>query len=307
MLFLILGAIILVSVLILFYFFCLAFVRRKEPDFEDMNCPQNKPIKPFCKTVSEGISYINSREFEWVYTLSFDGLRLAARYFDNGSRKTMILFHGYRSAASRDFSCAVKMYTDFGFNILLVDQRSHGRSEGRLITFGVKESRDVLSWVEYVKEKFGTEIITLGGMSMGATTVLLSAGLSLPQNVKCIIADSSFTSPADIIKKVGRSSFKINAAPFLPLFDLCCKIFGKFSILKANTVDAVKDSNLPILFVHGKADNFVPCDMSQSAYDSACDKCKILLVDDAGHGMGFLVDEESVKSELKTFLSLYAK
>ena len=281
-------------------------MKRDIGDLEDVNSPENDCLKNYKEVVEKGIKYINSAPSKWVYITSFDGLKLAARYFENGSKKTVILFHGYRSNAARDFSCAVKMYLNFGFNVLLCDQRSHGRSEGKLITFGVKESRDAVSWCRFVLEKYSAEKIVLGGMSMGATTVLLALKQQLHDEVTAIVADSGFTSPVDIILKVSRDVFKINAKFFMPFLNFFCIIFGKFSLYKANTIDAVKNSEIPILFIHGKSDTFVPCEMSGLAFANATEKSKIVLIEDAEHGMGFLVDTVSVKSALSQFLSYYA-
>lgn len=301
-------AIVVLVVVVLFiltvlYFFSVAFVKHNVGDVDNLDDSINKPLQKYKEQIKGGMDYINLKQFEWVNTVSFDGLTLAARYFDNKSSKTILLFHGYRSSALRDFSCAVKMYTDLGFNILLCDQRSHGRSEGKLITFGVKESRDVVSWVEYVQDRFEPESIVLDGLSMGATTVILACRFELPGNVKAVIADCGFTSPADIMKKVARQSFKINAGFFIPFLDIACRIFGKFSFKDISTVNVLKNSSIPVLFIHGIRDGFVPCEMSERGYNNAPKGSKILLVPDADHGLSFLVDENKVKTEVASFLN----
>ena len=249
-----------------------------------------------------GIEYINTQPHTWLYITSFDGLKLAARYYNNNSDKTIILVHGYRSTSTRDFSTAVKMYMNFGFNVLLCDQRCSGRSEGRIITFGVKEHRDVLSWVDLIKNKYNTENIVLDGISMGATTVLL-ASEKAPKCVKRIVADCGFTSPVEIIKYVGKKYFKLNATLILPILNLLCLIFGRFSIYNISTIDSLKNSDIPVLFVHGAADDFVPCEMSQRTYDSIIERARIIIVEGAGHGLSYFVDTERVENELKSFLN----
>ena len=298
----ILAAVIVVFLGVLFYYFNIAFVKMDKGNLADLDHIENAILADYREIVQGGMDYINNQPHEWVETKSFDGLKLMGRYYDNNCDKTMLLFHGYRSLSARDFSCAVKMYSDMGFNVLLVDQRAHGKSQGKLITFGVKESRDVLSWVNFLNKNYGEKNLALGGMSMGATTVLLAAGLDLPKNVKCIVADCGFTSPKEIIKLVAKRNFKVNADYFLPFLNLYCLIFGHFSILKASTVDSVKKSNLPILFIHGKNDGFVPCDMSQTAYDAIKERAEIVLIDEADHGMAFLVDTKTVHSKLEDFL-----
>ncbi len=299
----IIFAIIVLFLAVVLFFFNITFVRTNKVDVDDLNSKQNEFLKPYYDTLKSGMEFIDTKEHKRFETISFDGLKLSARYYDQNRDKTIILFHGYRSSAKHDFSCAVKMYCDMGFNILLVDQRAHGLSEGRLITFGVKESCDVISWIEFVNAKFSPKQIVLSGLSMGATTVLLSLRFNMPQNVKCVVADCGFTSPVDIIKKVARQVFKIDADVFLPCMDLLCRLFGKFSIRNISTVDTVKNSKLPILLIHGKQDNFVPCEMSQAAFNSSKEHIKLVLVEGADHGLSFLVDTELVLGHLTEFFN----
>lgn len=301
----VLLVLLLIFLGIIYYFFSLAFVRNnaiKEADFEDVDSEINKPLAEYKELMRHGIKFVKNQPHTWVFTTSYDGLKLAARYYDNSSDKTIILFHGYRSSATRDFSTAVKMYMNFGFNVLLCDQRCHGKSEGKIITFGVKESCDVISWINYFHGKYKTEKIILGGMSMGATTVLLSVGHGLPKTVKGIIADCGFTSPAEIIGIVAKKHLKINAKYILPLLNLYCLIIGKFSIYKANTAEAIKNSDIPILFVHGENDTFVPCEMSVSAYKNANENSNLVLVNGAEHGVSYFVDTKTVEAKLENFL-----
>ena len=304
MVFLVIALIVLTALVSAsIYFFFVAFVRKKNETADDIDAKENDFLNEYRPVIKEGLRFITEQPQGWVYTKSFDGLRLAARYFDVGTHKTVILFHGYRSSANRDFSCAVKLYCNAGFNVLIADQRSHGKSEGRLITFGVKERYDVLSWVNYYMQNIDKNAeIVLGGMSMGATTVLLASGLTLPPNVKGIIADCGFTSPTAIIKKVARQTFHINAGFFLPVMDIMCRITGRFGIYGVSTEKALAKTKLPVLFIHGKSDNFVPCEMSRRGYKSAAGEKEILLVDGADHGMSYLIDTKTVEEHLLGFL-----
>ncbi len=150
----ILFALILLFTGVVIYFFNLAFARKFSVSATDLDENLGKELAPFADVIGKGREFIKQTPHEWCYTTSFDGLKLAARYYDNNSTCTILLFHGYRSSAAHDFSCAVEMYYKMGFNILMPDQRAHGKSEGKYITFGVNESRDVLSWLEFLNKKF---------------------------------------------------------------------------------------------------------------------------------------------------------
>lgn len=305
--FIIISVALVIFLIAAAYFFNLAFVRRENPNTDDIDSKENDFLKEYRSVIKEGLAYVEAQPKKWVYTASFDGLKLAARLFDNNSHKVIMLFHGYRSSANRDFSCAVKLYCELGYNILLADERSHGQSEGRLITFGVKERKDVLTWINYYLKYIDKDAeIFLGGMSMGATTVLLAAGLKLPDNVKGIIADCGFTSPVDIMKKVARQAFRFNADFLLPVMDLFCRVFGHFGIYGVSTVESLKKSKLPVLFIHGKNDNFVPCEMSEAAYNSAAGEKYIITVEGADHGMSYLLDSTGVSEKIISFLKKYS-
>ncbi|MBR5472737.1 MAG: alpha/beta hydrolase [Clostridia bacterium] len=250
----------------------------------------------------DGLDFIDNLESERVYIKSFDGLRLAGSYYNNNSDTTILLFHGYRSDGRFDFACAVKYYIKMGLNVLVVDQRANGESEGKLITFGIKERRDVVSWSNFINKTYLPRNMFLSGVSMGATTVMMASNLDLPQNVKGIIADCGFTSAPDIIKKVAKQSFKINATPVLPILDIMCKFFGKFSLYETTTQKALSQSEIPIFFIHGKKDGFVPCEMTELSHKAAKAEKYIYLVENADHGISFLVDSDNIQRKIAEFI-----
>lgn len=256
----------------------------------------------FGKEIKEGCEYIRSLPFEEWYITSFDSLHLYGRFYKNGdSKKTIILFHGFRSSGEHDFSCAFKMYFEYGFNILIPDQRCHGKSDGKYICYGVNERFDAKDWIEKVITEQGKDIaIFLSGVSMGAATVLMASGLQLPENVKGIIADCGFTSPAEIIKKVMKKDMKM---PLFPLFYTTAwlvRVIAKFDLFYS-TLDALRDCKLPILFIHGTADNFVPFFMSEENFSACKSEKRAIWVDGAGHGTSFLLDTNRCVKELKDF------
>ena len=297
----------LLFICVVLYFFSVAFVRLNPKKVKTIDTTIDDALKPYSALLKKGEDFIKNTPHKWCYTKSFDGIKLAGRYYDNNSSCTVFLFHGYRSNATHDFSCAVQMYYDMGFNVFMPDQRAHGKSEGKLITFGVKESRDVVTWTEYINRKYATKQLIITGISMGATTVLLSLKHNLPKNVMGVIADCGFTSPEEIIVKVGKDAYKVNPTFFIPFLDCACKLIGGFSIRNQSTIDAVKNTELPIFFIHGKKDNFVPCEMSEKTFSCCKENCRIFISAEAGHGLSFLTDTDTVLSEIKSFLTYCIK
>ena len=242
--------------------------------------------------------------YEDVYISSYDGLKLHAKLYTGSSpaAPVQILFHGYKSGAERDFCGGLQFAREGGYNVLLVDERAHGKSEGKCLTLGIKERYDCLSWVNYAVERFGAETkILLYGMSMGATTVLMATGLDLPKNVVGVAADCGYTSPSAIVKKVLADA---HAPVFLlyPLARLCGLVYGGFDVEEASAPEALAKCKIPALFVHGGDDRFVPCDMGRENYAAcASDYKRLLIVPGAGHGLSYMLDKKAYLDALHEF------
>ena len=293
-------ALILIILSVFAYLFFYAFVRKKQKTGASDTFFGDDLLKEFETVIKDGIRYNESEPFEKVYTTSYDGLKLVGRLYKATAEHvgTIILFHGYRSRGIRDFSGAVKEYRGFGLDVLMIDMRSHGESQGKLITFGVKERYDVLTWTNFILQNAPDENIFYSGLSMGCSTVLMATELGLPKQVKGIVADCGYTSPYDILKSVAKSRFKISGALAVPFLGLYCKILGGFTLRQANTVTAVKNCTTPILFIHGASDDFVPPEMTLKAYESATCKKRLFLIENAGHGTSYLCDKKTITDAL---------
>lgn len=235
--------------------------------------------------------------------LSFDGLRLHGRLLPlENAKGTILQFHGYRSCPDGDFGCAVPFMRSQGYQVLLVDQRAHQKSEGRYITFGILERQDALFWARELERRFGPEHrLYFDGISMGAATVLMASSLPLPESVRGIIADSGFSSPNAIIGSVIRR-LRLPAKPILWLMDLWCRLLTGASLGSYSVPEAMAQCQIPVLFVHGKADSLVPWEMSRENYDACQSKKTLLLVEGAEHGESFLVDRAACEKALAEFL-----
>lgn len=260
----------------------------------------------YSEFIHSGKEQLEALAHENVTVESRDGLRLAAKFYEvKGAKRTVILVHGYRSEGCFDFGVFAQRYLGNKYNVLLIDQRSHGSSEGEYICYGVKERFDVATWAHYLVERFPKYSIYLHGLSMGAATVLMASGLPLVENVKAVIADCGFTSPVDEFAHVMRTSFKLPTFPLLNFASLFCKKLADFDIDEYSTLDAMKVNDLPIMFIHGEKDNFVPFWMSQAAYE-ACKTEKLFLTSpESTHATTYFDDPEGVAAAVFGFLSKY--
>ena len=298
----ILGVLVLVIV-IGAYVFVKACVRRKELPWLVEEKIKKTSFAKYYDCIVASDAWLKSHNAQDVYTTSCDGLRLHAYWIPaENARGTVLLAHGYRSTILVDFGLAYVFYHTLGFNILVPHQRSHAMSEGKYITFGVKESEDMRCWIKFHNQTFGPCQMILSGMSMGASTMLYLADQELPSNVKCILADCGFTSPKEILKVVFHNVTKLPPEPFLWVTDLFTKAFAGFSLNEKDTRSVLKRARIPVMIIHGTADVFVPCYMSDQAFNVCTGPKEILLVDGAGHGTSFLVDKQTYTQSVIAFL-----
>lgn len=258
----------------------------------------------FNDDILENVKKIEAYPCEEVTIVARDGKKLFGRYYHRADGLPVeIFFHGYRACGLRDGSGAFGLSEEAGFNLLIIDQRSTGNSDGNVITFGVKEKHDVLAWVDYVIKRFGDDVrIILAGISMGASTVLLASELDLPKNVKCITADCGYSSQTEIIRKVAKD-LKFPVDILFPFIKIGSLVYGGFNIASRTPLDAVKNAKVPIFFIHGDCDTFVPCYMCDELYEACTSPKRKLIVKDAAHGVSFFVEHETYKDYLHEFFN----
>ena len=257
------------------------------------NIPRSKQYRCGRDGMRRMIANLAERPCEQVFLTSHDGLRLAGHYYPGRDGAPLdIGFHGYRGTAIRDFCGGTEISFAAGHHVLLVDQRAHGASEGDTITFGVEERRDCLDWVRYACARFGADRpILLYGVSMGAATVLMAAGLELPANVRGIIADSPYSTPEAIIRKVCRDLHLPDRVCY-PILARSAARFGRFRLSDGSAVEAVRHAKVPILLIHGEDDRFVPCEMSREILDACASDAARHTFPGAGHGLSYVTDPE---------------
>ncbi len=295
-------AIIFFGVLLFCYFMTFYVPRRTKKYLEKYKMPPGKVYLEYEDVLIPAMKKVRSMPCEKVEIKSFDNLTLRGRYFETKKGAPVeLMMHGYRGNSETDLSIGVLRAQTLGHNVLLVDHRAAGYSDGHTITFGAKESKDCLSWVDFLINKLGKDVkIFMTGISMGAATVMIAAGNDdLPKNVVGVVADCGYTSAEEIIKKVVKQ-MHLPVKIFYPLIKLSAKIFGRFDISDAQPIKSLKNCKLPIVFFHSKTDNFVPASMSERNYNACASNKKQLLITELGaHGMCFMFDKEGYINALK--------
>lgn len=238
---------------------------------------------------------------EEVYTTSREGYRLHGLWHPaKDSSKTVIFIHGYSYSLYGSVKY-MKMFSDRGFNILLVDHRYHGLSEGKICTMGHKEKMDVVKWVNWVEDRVGRDtIIGTHGESMGAATALLHG--EVDDRVNFIISDCAYQSLSDQFRYRLKKEFKMPAFPLLYLGNLFSKMRAGLSYGKVSPVESVKKVKIPILFIHGQDDNYTTPSNSINLHKAKNGPGFIYLVPGAGHGKSYETNPDNYKKVVYRFL-----
>ncbi len=271
-------------------------------NFQVGDIPEGEIYEPFKEQMLNWIEETRSMPYEEFSITSFDGLKLFGKYYEYEKGAPIeIMFHGYRGSAQRDLCGGVQRCFRLKRSALIVDQRCSGKSEGNVITFGINEHKDCLRWVDFAVKHFGSDVkIILTGISMGASTVLMATGESLPENVIGVLADCGYDKPETIIKRViGQMGLPVNAGYFF--VKLGARIYGHFDLAESSPQEAIKKCKVPVIFFHGEADDYVPCEMSKINFDTCLTRKMLITVPDAGHGLSYLVAPEKYVDALEKF------
>ncbi len=228
---------------------------------------------------------------------------------DESSNVYVFCSHGYRNTGKGEFALIVKFYHDKGYNVFLVDHQAAGESDGKYLGFGYHECPDCLIWLDFMHENFGEDIqIILHGISMGCATVTMMSGSGrLPESVKFIVADCGYTSAYDEFMSNVGSMGKV-VSPVMSIANWFNKKISGFDFKDANPLESVRYASVPMLFIHGGNDTFVPTRMVYELYDacSSADK-QLLIVEGAGHAESYPVDSETYEAMVCRFADKYIK
>lgn len=277
------------------------FKSRRELKDDQYEIPKGAIYEVYRDDMINWVKAARKMPHEDIEIESYDGLKLRGRYYEyKAGAPIELMFHGYEGNSERDLSGGIERCFALGRSALLIDQRAGGRSDGHVTTFGIKERKDCKRWVEYAVERFGKDVrLGITGVSMGAATVIMATQEDLPDNVKFVLADCGYSSAKGILMKVI-GEMKLPAKTVYPFVKLGARIYGGFDLEETSPIEAVKDCRIPIIFVHGDKDDFVPFEMSKEMYE-ACplEKKRLIKIPNAGHGLAYPVAREKYVEALK--------
>lgn len=303
------GILVLVILLILmfilfgFLFFHIAFSTKKRRPLWD---------EPYLKArFIEGNygfihSWHNQQHFEKVELKSFDGLTLRARRLNAKSNQTVILVHGYRSNANRLLEWAHHYYEQLHFNVLLVDLRGHGTSDGFTVGMGFLDSLDLRQWTLMESKRVGDSgAIILHGLSMGAASVLNLSNQHLPPCVRFFVADSAFTEAKQELLYKLNYTFHLPAFPIYHLAALFYRIKVGYALKFSCPLERVAHARYPILFIHGAADDYVPLSMAMTLFEATQGEKDLYVVPKASHTFAYRLDPNAYFARIERMIEKY--
>ncbi|MFU0788730.1 alpha/beta hydrolase [Virgibacillus proomii] len=299
---------LVIDIIVSFYFYRLA-IARNEKDF----LQGNNDLEVSAEALDEMLEgdwrdWVRNQNFTRWEIMSFDGLQLQGYYLKakKETNKTVIFAHGYLGRATDMGMFGQYYYENLGYNVFTADLRGHGESEGDYIGFGWHDRKDYVDWInKVIKEQGENTEIVLHGVSMGAAAVLMTSGEKLPDNVKAIVADSPYTSVYDMFDYQMERMFHLPAFPLLPSTSIVSKIRAGYGLQEASAVKQVEKAKVPILYIHGNADTFVPTRMSKELYEHTNSPKEIVTFDGAGHGEAFVTHKDEYIKRLNQFLNQY--
>lgn len=304
------GAGVAMEVFSSIYFFYMAFSRKRLPGVPkpDFLSHGNDDWREYQERSREGEEWLRSQQTEELSILSCDGLRLFGTLLraPKETGKTILAVHGYRGSAMRFFAISARFYHEMGYNILFVDDRAHGRSEGDFIGFGWKDRLDIGSWCEYLVKFLGEDVrIALLGISMGGAAVMMAAGEELPEQVRCIMEDCGFLTVWNQFVDVFPKKVLLPKNLTVGLASLYSRCVQGYGFREASAFRQLSKNKRPVLFIHGDADDFVPVQSVYDAYRATAGPARMLVVEQAGHALSYLKDTEGYERAVREFLDSY--
>ena len=292
--------IVIIVFLISFLIFRLAICRNSNKNLIFKN-DNNSAHTKGAKIIENDTKWLVDHQRK-VHVKSNDGLKLQGYLINNKrNHNYVIVVHGFTSSHIDMINRAQK-FNELNNNVLLIDLRGHGDSEGKYITMGIKDSEDIKTWCEYLVKKQGAKKIILYGVSMGAASVMMSLDKNLPKEVKYAIEDCGFTSPYEEYKYQLKNLFHLPAFPILNICSLYAKLIAKFDFKKYSSINSVANTNIPLLMIHGTKDTFVPYYMLEELLKNCNTQKEVFIVKGANHTEAQNLDYDNYWKTIENFI-----
>ena len=287
---------------------------RQEPKIANMEKAKNhlrgyKDCGIFFDRMAASGKKLKAAPHQTVTIQSYDGYHLVGHWFPvPNPHRILIAMHGWRSSWWSDFGIVADFWKEKQCSVLYAEQRGQGSSGGDYMGFGMMERHDCIEWIKWVNGQVKHRLpVYLVGVSMGASTVLMTADMDLPDNVRGIIADCGFTSPHDIWKHVAQRNLHLPYSIHGGVAERLCQGKIHMSPKACSTLDTLKNSKVPVLFAHGTDDHFVPVEMTYQNYQACAAPKELLIVPGADHGMCYYREPEKYQYAIEKFWQKYDK
>lgn len=289
-----------ISVVASFYFFHVAQVREEKSFINNSQLKQNNPLYSYAKNFDQ----LSKKTME----MTNQSLKQVAWYIPAAEKtdKTVVVVHGF-SNSKENMKAYGWLFHKLGYNVLMPDNIAHGKSQGQLIGYGWNDRLNVVKWAELLVDQNTSSQITLFGVSMGAATVMMASGEKLPNQVVNIIEDCGYTSVWDELKFQAKEMYGLPAFPILYEVSVISKVRAGFSYGQASSVNQLAKNNLPVFFIHGDKDTFVPTKMVYENYAATKGKKELYIAKGAGHAKSFETDPVTYEKKISSFLKKYEK
>jgi len=305
------GILLIADIAASFFFYNLA-IKRGPKDFLEGNDDLDVSQETMDELLEgKWIGWVRDQRFEELQLNSRDGIPLQGYYLPakQPTNKLVILTHGYLGHAKQMGLFGQFYHDQLGYNLFMPDARGHGESGGDYYGFGWPDRLDLIAWTELLSKKLGpdTEVV-YHGLSMGAATVLMASGeTELPADVKAIVADSPYASVYGLFAYQMKRMYHLPAFPILDSTSIVTKAKAGYSLKEADAMKEVERTKVPILYIHGTADTFVPTQMTKDLYKHTSSPAELMLVKGANHGEPYVKEKEAYQRKLREFLIRYMK
>lgn len=272
----------------------------KEPDEERLRLD---------KMMQDGKDWFNNANKEKIAIKSSNfNKNIVADYIfaDNESDICVIVIHGYTSNPC-SMGVYAEKYHELGYNVLMPSLNGHADSESSVVTMGWKDRLDIIDWINYLVETNPDIKIILHGVSMGAATTMMTTGEKLPENVKVAVADCGYTSVWDIFDNKIRNNFKMHSFPTLYSANTVNKLYSGFDFKKASSIEQLKKSKTPTIFIHGDKDTFVPYEMLDKVYEACASDKEKVTIPNSPHARNSCANPELYWNSVCAFINNYIK